>query len=159
MKVINKILLTCTLLMSALSCQKNDPKPYVRDLPSKFRFAIVDNTGQPLLTKSDQKVVLSFTQNGQNKEVTGYQLIALPTDNPLKGYIYSSLDAAMFSGDNGIREFYVNINGRTDTIYLEVEKSKTANAAGGLYTYRHVKFNGQEIVEQTDISSYVFKQQ
>ncbi|WP_375418188.1 hypothetical protein, partial [uncultured Hymenobacter sp.] len=120
-------LLLIGLTLLGVACQKNGPKDYVRDIPDSFVFAVLDNKGQPLLTAPDQKVVLSFRQNGQRKEITEYQLMAIPAGYPPGGYIYSSRDPAFFSAGNGIREFYLELNSRVDTVYLEVEMYASLN--------------------------------
>lgn len=159
MNIISKLFLMVLPLLG-VACQKNSPKPYVRDLPYEFNFTVLDSKGQPLLIAPDQKVVLSFLQNGQRKEITDYRLEPFPSSYPLTGYAYFSMAPALFSGNQGIREFNLELNGRVDNVYLDVEKHQQANAAGGFYTYRQVKFNGKEVPEfyQPGVFIYVFQQ-
>ena len=149
------ILLTSIVLLLT-ACEKDGPKPYVTVMPDRFMFTVLDSRGQALFTDPNQKVVLSLLQNGQNREIIDYRLEPFPPGFPLTGYAYSSRDAAMVSGNAGVRDFYLEMNGDVDTVYLEVEKYQQANAAGGLYSYRKVRFNGQDISEQYKPGVYIY---
>ena len=93
-------------------------------------------------------------------KITDYRLQVFPANYPLSGYLCTSLAIPLYSANEGIREFYLEMNNDVDTVYVNVEKRQTATAAG-LYTYKEVRFNNRVVPYeyQPGVFAYVFRKQ
>lgn len=74
-------------------------------------------------------------------------------------YYFSTFEAPYQSVEKGIKDFYVEINGDVDTLYLDVTALPQANPAGETLLYNLVKHNGVAYDKDDKLvpTTYVFK--
>lgn len=157
-----EILILCFLVGVVFSCD-NPKVPNVNTLPGDFMFVCLDSNGKLLIDDPSTKVEFYYFLNGQKKVINeckepSCKLIReFYTATPKYPYFYTSLEAPTASGDQGIKTFYLTIENKTDTIFLDVEKlSQVDPQTNGLYKYKKVMFNGTEVFEDKDVMPWVY---
>jgi len=63
-------------------------------------------------------------------------------------FYYSSLDASVVSS-NGTKTFYLELGGKTDTLYYDVQETRPSNPLDK-YDIALVKFNGKPVAVDPD---------
>lgn len=139
-------------LAAGCSQPKVDP-----DIPPALNFVLLDAQGQNLLTSTATPIsVAAVNAKGQpftlGSECQGggctmvrqaYSTGAAPKYS----YYYSTLDAPISSMD-GVKDWYISLAGKTDTLHLDVQHA----------TYRQVRFNGQDAaIDPGQQPVYVFR--
>ena len=146
--------------MIMFACQQNKAIPNANTLPDQFRFVMLHEDGSAFSEIEYDQLSISFTKNNTeqlliNTHVTPFEGSTTPYE-----YYYSSRDAAILSGDDGIKTFFVKAGNRIDTVYLDViKRSDIDPVSNGLYTYKEVRFNGKQIPETIaqPVPFYTFK--
>jgi hypothetical protein len=145
------------LALSALAvgCKQNADD---KDIPPALHFALLDKQGNNLLTSTSTPLQVStIDANGKTimlgSECAGggctmiRSAAAGGATAPKYAFVYSSLGAALAS-QSGSKTWYLELNGKTDTLYFDVQHTR----------YETVRFNGQPaIIDPAQLPVYVFQ--
>lgn len=143
------------------ACKRNETIPNTNTLPDQFRFVILHESGNAFSKEDYDQMRISFTKNGTEQLLINTHVTLFEASTSPYQYYYSTRDAAILSGDNGIKTFYIKAGSKVDTVYLDVVKSSDIDpASNGLYMYKEVRFNGKQIQETValPVPFYLFKQ-
>ena len=144
------LLLSTALLAAGCRQAKVDP-----DMPPPLRFVLLDAQGQNLLTSTTTPVaVTAVASNGQSFTLGsecqggGCTMVRQASSGaPKYAYYYSTLDAPV-SSMGGIKDWYISLGGKTDTLRLDVQHTQ----------YLQVRFNGKDAAMDPDqLPLYVFR--
>ena len=149
------------------SCKKLD-MPDGNIMPPTLDFVLLDSGGNNLLTSLSTPIqVFGIKSNGQpiflGAECAGGECTMIREANqssaimPKYSFYYSSLGASL-SSESGVKTWYIKLDGKTDTLYYDVQKTRPNDR---LYKYdtKAVIFNGQ-VARQEDPGQpplYVFR--
>lgn len=152
----------CALLFVSLTaCKKNLPDG--NDFPPALNFVLLDKQGNNLLTSISTPIKVSIVSKGQTVFLgdecagggctmvrPGYSSGSTP---PKYAFYYGSLGASVVSS-NGTKTFYLELGGKTDTLYYDVQEVRPNNPFDK-YDVVSVKFNGKSIaIDQDQLPIY-----
>lgn len=157
------------VLFAGLACGcKKDPIPNGNVVPPALEFVLLDKQGNNLLASIATPIRISAVKSngetgflGQECAGGGCTMIRAAnrysTRNPKYDFYYSSLDAALSSSE-GVKTWYIELGGKTDTLYYDVQQTRP-NDPSDKFDTKAVIFNGrvalQEDPEQPPL--YVFR--
>lgn len=148
-----------SLLAFTAGCEKTPLPPNGNDMPYPMQFVLLDKQGNELFTSEDTPIkVSSFNSQGQRFYVdskTEYPdgkskvivSVTPSTSYPFR-FIFNSLTMPLASS-NGSKEWYLELNGKTDTLYYDVRHTRP-NALYNQYDVVSVSFNGKTVTASGD---------
>ncbi|MDJ0364301.1 hypothetical protein QMK33_04000 [Hymenobacter sp. H14-R3] len=151
-----KILLIFLAFLSLCGCKK-PANPTGNTMPPPINFALLDKQGNQLLTSTSTPIKVYFLKGTQpvylGSECAGGGCTMVretytSTGNPKYSYKYSSLDMSLVSAD-GVKTFYLELGGKTDTLVWDVQKTKP-NDPLNKYDVVAVLFNGKPVIPDPD---------
>lgn len=125
-------------------------------IPAPLNFVLVDANNENIIESANQRLKIYFYDNNDKEYIS--DLVISEFEYEYK-YMLSTRIVNIKSGDNGIKNFYLEFeSGDIDTIFSDVERlDKPAN--NEYYRYIQVKFNNKEV--ERDINTippvYIFK--
>ena len=131
-------------------------------MPGSLEFVLLDRSGQELLTSEDTPIkISSFNSSGRRfylSDLSEYPdgktklvKISIPTASYPYHFYYSTLGMPLASS-NGSKEWYLELNGRTDTLHYDVRRTRP-DAAFNQYDVVSISFNGRSVVTHYDSGS------
>lgn len=142
--------LSILLVLGLLACQACNRTviPNNNIMPVPLMFHLLDKQGVSLLTSVNTPIrVYSFDQNGQaqylGSECQSGGCTMVRASGPPYGFGYQSLWASQSSAA-GIKTWYIELGGKTDTLYYDVRETRPNNPLDQ-YDIVSVKFNGETI--------------
>jgi|GEM_PF-1478768 len=150
------------LMLSLSSCNKEPVKPNGNDMPYPMQFVLLDKQGNELFISEDTPIkVSSLNSSGQRFYVDNHseypdgknKVIKAVTPSATYPYhfIYSALTMPIASS-NGSKEWYLELNGRTDTLHYDVQHTRPS-ATYNQYDVVSISLNGQPVVAHGDVNS------
>lgn len=103
--------------------------------PDGFTASIYTSEGEDYLELHAEDLIELYYFEKNNRKVMLEPHIAFLRDTTI---LYS--DSVAWMSDRGIKDFYLNVNNDTDTLYVDVRKSK----------FRSVRLNGKEGIRSTN---------
>ena len=133
------------------SCKKG-PIPNGNVMPPAANLALLDNNGNNLLTSTSSPLKVWFSKDGQptylGQECAGGGCTMVREAHSSTGtlkypFYYGSLDMSLVSY-GGIKTFYIEFGGKTDTLFWDVQKTRPDDLLDK-YDIVSVKFNGKPV--------------
>ena len=130
-----------------------------RDIPVSLSFVLLNKQGANLLTSTATPVQVSFRNSSGQLVYLGSECAGggctmvreshSNTGTPKYKFHYQSLDMS-FVSLNGGRTYYINLGGKTDTLYYDRQKSGNAT----------LSFNGRPAaIDPDQLPVYVLQRQ
>ena len=146
-------------ILTSVSCTKTPVTPNGNDMPYPMQFVLLDKQGNELFISEDTPIkVSSFNSRGQRfyidnqSEYPDGNIKLIKSITPSSTYpfrfIYSSLSIPLASSD-GSKEWYLELNGKTDTLYYDVRRTRP-EALTNQYDVISVSFNSKPVAASGD---------
>lgn len=124
------------------------------DIPPALNFVLLDKSGNNLLTSTSTAIrVYSTTSSGQEFSLGsecqgGGCTMIRPAYGAFNYAFYYSSMAASATSQNGSKTWYLELAGKTDTLYLDVQQTR----------FKAVRFNGKAVeIDPVQAPLYVFQ--
>lgn len=151
--------LNLLLVFSTLGCKKPHPAP---PLPTLV-FAMVDSQGRNLITSPAAFKMTYIDLEGKphtiqvdTKEYQQFYAVDSTAALPYT-YIFQGSDPPIISGLSGVKTFYLETSGKTDTLYYDVKRDQASDQ----YEVLKTLFNGQpaelRVFPATGAPYYLFR--
>lgn len=157
-----RIISLLLIVLNISGCNKEPAKPNGNDMPYPMQFVLLDKQGQELFTSEDTPIkVSSLNSSGQRFYVDNRSeypdgkskviKVTIPSATYPYHFIYNALTMPIASS-NGSKEWYLELNGRTDTLHYDVQHTRP-NAPYNQYDVASISLNGQPVVAHGDVNS------
>jgi len=132
--------------LGLVSCKETHVAPTNISMPPHLLFALVDKTGNSLLTTTNTPIrVYALDANGQRvelgEECSGGGCTMVRPFEPPYNFLYTSLYASTGSV-SGLKTWYIELGGKVDTLFYDVQKTRP-NDPLMPYDLVHASFNGE----------------
>jgi hypothetical protein len=142
-------LISILLTLLVISCSNDRDIPNRNVMPNALRLVVLNKEGKELIDKNTSpQLIYSFNKEGKKFYTNAGNGAGIENfqDTTKYKFFYDDLGIAMAS-INGVKTFYLEIGGKVDTIYLDVQEYDQASAIkhNTDYYYKELLLNGKEM--------------